>query len=142
MIDIYITFLNRKISQRKQQLLGRLSVVVIAIVAVLLALNPKSSILQLVAYAWSGLGASFGPVILISLYWKRMTRRAAVCGMLVGMLTTIIWHILGKHLGGIFLLYNMIPAFLLNCVAIALVSLLDQPPLPEIVNEYQDVVSI
>jgi sodium/proline symporter len=72
-------------------MIGRLSVLVVAIIAFLLALNKNDTILDLVGYAWAGFGASFGPVILLSLYWKRMNRWGALAGMIAGAVTVIIW---------------------------------------------------
>jgi sodium/proline symporter len=108
----------------------RLCVLVIACVAVWIASSATigNTILQLVAYAWSGLGAAFGPVILISLYWQRMTRNAAVGGIITGAITVIIWEILGKKWGGIFELYSILPGFAANTMAIYVLSKLDNLP--------------
>ena len=112
--DIYHALFKKNLDQKRLVLIGRMTVVGIALVAAILASNPKSNILQLVAYAWSGLGASFGPIILMSLYWKRMTSGGAMAGMIAGALTVILWHYLGNKIGGIFQLYEIVPAFLMN----------------------------
>jgi len=118
--DFYKDLFRKNASQRELVWAGRLAVVFIAVWAGLLSLNPESMVLDLVAYAWAGFGAAFGPTILLSLFWKRMTRNGALAGVLSGGLTVIIW----KHLeGGIFDLYEIIPGFLFSAVAIVLFSL-------------------
>jgi sodium/proline symporter len=101
---------------------GRGAVLTIALLAYLLALNPENKVLDLVAWAWAGFGAAFGPAIVLSLYWPRMTRNGALAGMLVGGLTVILWK---QGSGGIFALYEMVPGVLLSAVAIWLTSRFD-----------------
>jgi len=88
---------------------------VIAVFAYLLALNPDSKVLDLVAWAWAGFGAAFGPAIVLSLYWDRMTRNGALAGIIVGGLTVILWK---QGSGGIFELYEMVPGVVLSTIAI------------------------
>ncbi|MEM9243108.1 MAG: sodium/proline symporter PutP [Pseudomonadota bacterium] len=102
--------------------IARLSLLLIAVIAFWLASRPDGTVLKLVSYAWAGLGASFGPLVLLSIYWKNMTRDSALIGMLVGAITVIVWEILDKHFGGFFHLYSMIPGFFLNVVAVLLVG--------------------
>ena len=101
-------------------LLSRLVVISVAIVAGVIAFDENSVILDVVAYAWAGLGASFGPAVLFALFWRRTTGDAIVSGMVVGAVTTLVWHDLGTNYGGIFAdVYEIIPAFLLASLAIA-----------------------
>jgi sodium/proline symporter len=100
---------------------GRLSVLGIALLAFLLALDPESTVLGLVAWAWAGFGAAFGPVVILSLYWSGMTRNGALAGILVGGATVILWKQFA-HLGGVFGLYELLPGFLLSALAIVAVS--------------------
>jgi sodium/proline symporter len=79
---------------------SRLAIAACALVSYIIAANPQASLLQIVGYAWSGLGAAFGPVIILALYWPRCTQRGAIVGMIVGAATVIIWHFLGNVLGG------------------------------------------
>lgn len=102
---------------------GRAMVLLIALVAIAVATNPENRVLGLVSYAWAGFGAAFGPVVLLSVLWSRMTRNGALAGMLVGALTVIIWKQFG-WLG----LYEIIPGFLFATLAIVLFSLLDKAP--------------
>lgn len=136
--DLYRNLFRKNTSTRQLIIIARVSVLLIAAVAVMIAASSASgsTILELVAYAWSGIGASFGPVILISLYWRRMTRNAAIVGIITGAVTVIIWEIIGKQLGGMFHLYSIVPGFLLNCFAIYIVSCLDQAPNESVTKQF------
>jgi sodium/proline symporter len=123
--DLYRQLLRRGASQREVVLVGRLAVVLLALVALALATNPESTVLGLVSYAWAGFGATFGPVLLISLYWERMNWHGAIAGILTGGLVVVIWKQLD---GGIFALYEIVPGVLLATLAIVVVSLLTAPP--------------
>ncbi len=104
--------------------MGRLAVGGIALVAFALAMDPESRVLELVAYAWAGLGATFGPAVLLSLYWRGMSRTGALAGIVVGGTTVIIWS---RLQGGIFDLYELVPGFIFSAVAVVLGSLLFPP---------------
>ena len=110
---------------------GRLAVVLVSVVAFIIALDQNSSVLDLVAYAWAGFGATFGPIILLSLFWKRMTRNGALAGIVAGGVTALLWKQLQ---GGIFELYEIVPGFLCSVIAIVLFSLLDKKPADEIIR--------
>jgi len=140
--DMYHAAFRVKASQKELVLISRLSVIVIALIAVLLAYNPQSTILNLVQYAWGGLGASFGPVILISLYWKKMTRKAAISGMIVGALTILFWPMLKVFTQEIFKLWEIVPAFLLNVVTIIVVSHFDKKVTPRMLEDFNKVEKI
>lgn len=122
--DIYKAFLRPRASETELLWVGRLAVVAIAVIALLIASDPQAQVLGLVAYAWGGFGAAFGPVILFSLFWRRMTGTGALAGIIVGALTVVIWKQLA---GGIFEMYEILPGFILASVAIVGVSLLGQP---------------
>ncbi len=135
--DVYRLFLRPNASQRELVWVSRATVVAVAGIALLLALDPESSVLELVAYAWAGFGAAFGPVILLSLFWKRMTRLGALAGIVVGGVTVLIW----RHLeGGVFDLYEIVPGFALAVCAILIASLLSPEPGPNITNEFESVL--
>lgn len=136
--DFYKVMLKKDASQAELVWVGRATVVAVAIIAFLLALNPESKVLDLVSYAWGGLGGTFGPIVILSLLWKRMTRNGALGGIVVGGLTIIIW----KNLeGGIFEVYELAPAFLLSMIAIVVISLMDQEPPDEIKREFDSVMA-
>ncbi|PLV47017.1 sodium/proline symporter PutP [Erwinia sp. B116] len=121
--DLYKNFLRKNASQKELVWVGRLMVLLVAVIAIALAANPDSRVLGLVSYAWAGFGAAFGPVVLISLLWKRMTRNGALAGMVIGAATVLIW----KQYGWLDL-YEIIPGFLFASIAIVLFSLLGKAP--------------
>lgn len=123
--DIYDGFLNREASQGELLWIGRLSVVAISLVAYVIAIDPKSMVLELVSYAWAGFGSTFGPVILLSLYWETMNRNGALAALLTGATTVVLWS---RASGGILDLYEIIPGFMCALIAGVLVSLLTESP--------------
>lgn len=125
--DFYKAFLRPAASQAELVWFGRLMVLAVSALALAIAANPGARVLGLVGYAWAGFGAAFGPVILLSLIWPRMTSRAARAGMVTGALTVIVWRN-----GGWWGLYEMVPGFVLASAAIVVVSLLDRPPAPSV----------
>jgi sodium/proline symporter len=136
-VDLYKGIVRRTATARELMWAGRITVILIAGIAFLLALNPESKVLDLVAYAWAGFGAAFGPTLLLSLYWKRMNRTGALAGILVGGITVVIWKQLS---GGIFDLYEIIPGFILSGIAIILFSLMSREPETGITAEYERVM--
>ncbi len=118
--DFYRVFVRPKASDKELLLVSRSAVIAIAILALLIARDPQSRVLDLVSYAWAGFGAAFGPVILFSLLWRPMTAAAALAGMLTGAITVVIWSNLS---GGLFELYEIVPGFVLASLAIVLISL-------------------
>lgn len=134
--DLYRSLFRKDASEKQLVWISRLAVIGVAIVAYILALNPESSVLDLVAYAWAGFGAAFGPVVILSLFWKRMTRLSAIFGMITGGLTVVIWKQLS---GGIFDVYEIAPGFILACLVIVVVSILDKKPSKEILDEFEKV---
>lgn len=122
--DFYRAFLRPKASQTELVWIGRMMVMLISIIAIVIAFNPDNKVLSLVAYAWAGFGAAFGPVILLSLIWKRMTRNGAFAGIFVGAATIILWKTCLDHLG----IYEIIPGFLFGTIAIIITSLLGKSP--------------
>lgn len=106
----------------------------VALVATVLAMNPEAGVLALVAYAWAGFGAAFGPVIILSLFWPRMTRNGALAGMIVGAVTVIVWE---QFSGGLFDLYEIVPGFLFCTAAIVVGSLMDKKPAESITRPFE-----
>lgn len=134
--DFYRAFVRREASQKELIWVGRGAVVAIALLALYLASDPDSRVLSLVAYAWAGFGAAFGPVIILSLFWRRMTRNGALAGMLSGAATVILWKQLE---GGLFDIYEILPGFLICTVAVVAVSLLGRPPAKEVQDCFDTV---
>lgn len=131
--DLYKAIFRRNASTKEEMIVGRIAVIGIAVIAILLGYNPDSKVLELVSYAWAGFGAAFGPVIVLSLFWKRMTRNGALAGIITGSLTVIIWS---QIEGGIFELYELAPGFLLGIIAIIIFSLIGGSPSKQIQEEY------
>lgn len=136
--DIYKAFIKPSASDRELIHISRITVVVVSVIAIFIALDPESSIFGLVSYAWAGFGATFGPTVLLSLYWRRMTRKGAVAGIIAGGLTTIIWILL-KGMGGIFQIYEIIPGFIVSVIAIVIVSLIDKEPSKEMTDDFDSL---
>ncbi|PSF04893.1 sodium/proline symporter PutP [Marinobacter fuscus] len=120
--DIYRGFIRPDASQKELVWLSRFSVAAVALLAAVMGMNPESSILDLVAYAWGGFGAAFGPVILFSLFWRGMNRNGAIAGLVVGAATVAIWKPLTGGPAGLFDIFEVVPGFVLSCVAVVLVS--------------------
>jgi sodium/proline symporter len=132
--DVYLGFLNRKATEKQTLLMSRVTVFAVALIAFFIALNPSSSIFGLVSYAWAGFGATFGPLILLSLFWKGITRNGALTGLIAGGITVIVWKQLK---GGIFNLYEIVPGFAACLLFAVIVSLLDKPNNPEVEAEFE-----
>ncbi|HCV04229.1 sodium/proline symporter PutP [Pseudoalteromonas sp. APAL1] len=142
--DFYKIYLNRSASQKELVLVGRISVILVALFAIYLAYDRDSSILDLVSNAWAGFGAAFGPLVLISLYWKRMNLQGAISGMVVGAATVLFWiyapiTIDGQALSAI--IYEIVPGFILSTIAIVAVSLMTAEPKKEITDLFDEVES-
>lgn len=138
--DIYRIIMRKNAGEKELVWMGRFAVIIISAIAYLIARDPNNSVMGLVSYAWAGFGAAFGPVILFSLFWRNTTRNGALGGMIVGGLTVIIWKQLS---GGIFDLYEIVPGFLLSCITIYAISILDKEgPAEEILREFDHLKQI
>ena len=114
--------------------MGRMTLLLVSLVAIVLAWNPDNRVLELVSYAWAGFGSAFGPVVVMSLLWKRMTRNGALAGMVTGAAVVLVW----KQFGW-FGLYEMVPGFILATLAIVVVSLLGSPPAAPVQAKFEAV---
>ena len=140
--DVYKLFFDRDAPEARQVLVGRISVVVVAIVAILLASDPDSSVLNLVSNAWAGFGAAFGPLVIFSLTWRHMNRNGAVAGMVVGALTVILWIYGPFQIDGMALnswLYAIVPGFILSTIAIFVVSIMTGGPRESVAAKYKEM---
>jgi sodium/proline symporter len=136
--DLYPLVVKDQPSAERRLQVGRLAVGGLAIVAMMFAMDPNSKVLDVVSYAWGGLGAALGPVILLSLYWPRMNRYGALAGVLVGGLTVIVWAQIN---GGWFDLYELVPGFFFSVIAIVAVSLFTAEPEEEIAAEFDEMLA-
>ncbi len=118
---------------------SKATVIGAALIGILFALDEKSTVFGIVSYAWAGFGATFGPLVILSLFWKRMNKWGALAGMTSGAVTVIIWKELLKQMGGIFGIYELLPGFIVALIAIVLVSLLTKAPSQEIIDEFNSV---
>ena len=128
-----------KLTTKQSMLAARLTVVIIAILGIIIARNPESSVFGIVSFAWAGFGAGFGPLIICSLFWKRTTLPGAISGMAAGGIMVFVWKYLVKPIGGIFGVYELLPAFLVSIIIIVVVSLLTKKPSDEIIAEFESV---
>ena len=128
-----------KLSEKKSMLAARLTVVGVAILGAIFASDPDSSIFRVVSFAWAGFGATFGPVMLFALFWKRSNRWGAMSGMIAGAVMIFVWKYLIAPLGGVFAIYELLPAFVFSCLVIVLVSLCTGKPDKEICEEFDTV---
>jgi sodium/proline symporter len=136
--DFYKAFLHKKASSKAMVRAGRFSVMLISLIAFIIALKPDSSIFKVVSFAWAGLGSTFGPVILCSLFWKRTTALGALAGIFAGGVTVILWKYFAS-LGGIFNLYEIVPGFFVSIACIIIVSLVSKAPSRVITDKFEEV---
>jgi SSS family solute:Na+ symporter/sodium/proline symporter len=139
--DFYRVYWRRQASQRELVTVGRISVLLVALVAIWLAYDPENTILGLVANAWAGFGAAFGPIVILSLTWDRLTRNGALAGILVGAATVLFWIYVPVLPGGETLssvLYEIVPGFILCGLAAILISLAGSPPPPSVVRAFEE----
>lgn len=127
------------ISEASTMILARFTLVIIAVIAVFFARDPNSSVFNIVSFAWAGFGAAFGPVMLFSLFWSRTTKWGALAGMISGGAMVFIWKYGIATLGGVLAIYELLPAFVVACIAIVVVSLLTKKPEQEIIDEFNSV---
>lgn len=141
--DMYKGAINKKASEKNALWVGKIAVVVVAVIAFVIALDPNSSIMSLVSDAWAGFGAAFGPVVLLALFWKRSTLAGAVSGMAVGALTVILWDyppfINGQTIYAATGLYSLVVGFALALVVNVIVSLVTKKPSKEIIDEFESI---
>ena len=139
--DILQDTFNIRLRETQSMLLARLTVIAISILGMFIARNPNSSIFAIVSFAWAGFGASFGPAVILSLYWKRTTLKGVLAGMVAGGVTVFVWKYLIAPMGGVFAVYELLPAFLVGLVCIVVVSLMSEPPSKQITDEFDKVAS-
>ena len=138
--DLLTDFLGIKLDNRKTMIAARGTVVVIALIALILAWNPNSSVFRVVSFAWAGFGATFGPSMLLALFWRRSNRQGAVAGMVAGGVMVFVWKYLIAPLGGWFAIYELLPAFIVTLVVNVVVSLATPAPEAAVTREFDAVV--
>lgn len=134
--NLYKGLINKNASEAQQMFVSRVALTVILIFGIVIALDQNSSIFEVVSYAWAGFGASFGPLMICCLYWRRTNKQGALAGMIVGAATVVLWSMFVKPLGGVFGVYELLPGFIFSFLAIVIVSKLTSEPSQEILEEF------
>ena len=134
--NIFRGLIKKNATDAQVMIVARITLVVILLFGIFIAIDENSIIFQVVSYAWAGFGAAFGPLMLLSFYWKRTNLPGAVAGMLTGAIGVVVWHELIKPLGGIFGVYELLPCFFLSLIVIVIVSKLTAEPSKEITDEF------
>jgi sodium/proline symporter len=136
--DFYKTLIRPHADDKELVMVSRIMIIVVSALSLFLALDPDSMILTIVAYAWAGFGAAFGPLVIFSLFWRRMTANGAIAGIVVGGVTVLLWKNLMAFTG----LYEIVPGFILSCIAIYVVSILDKEPSKDITDKYDEAAAL
>lgn len=137
--NIFQGVVRKKATDKQVMLVTRITLLAIALVAIVIALDENSIIFNVVSFAWAGFGATFGPLMLFSLFWKRINRAGALAGMISGGSMVFIWKLLISKLGGAFAIYELLPAFIISSICIVVVSLLTRAPSKEIEEDFEAV---
>jgi len=137
--NIFQGLIHKKASDKQVLVISRITLLAITGVAIIIALDENSIIFNIVSFAWAGFGATFGPLMLMSLFWKRINRWGAIAGMIGGGVMVFVWNLAIRPLGGIWDVYELLPAFIFSCICIVVVSLLTPAPSKEIQQEFEEV---
>ncbi len=132
-------FGKKKIDDKTSLKIARITVVAVSIIAIILAKNPDSSVFKIVSFAWAGFGAAFGPVVLLALFWKRSNKQGAIAGMIVGGAFVFLWKFVIAKAGGVFAIYELLPAFIIALLVNVAVSLLTAAPSEDMVKTFEEV---
>lgn len=137
--NIYHGVFKKDASDKKVMQVSRITLLLIALIAMVIAWDKDSVIFNIVSFAWAGFGATFGPIMLFSLFWKRTNRTGAIAGMVGGATMVFVWKLLISKLGGVFAIYELLPAFIFSSICIVVVSLLTAPPSKEIEEDFESI---
>ena len=137
--NIFHGICKKNASEKQVMWVSRLTLLVLAIIGIVLALDEKSIIFSIVSFAWAGFGATFGPLMLFSLFWKRVNKPGAIAGMVSGAAMVFLWKLVISELGGVFAIYELLPAFIFSSICIVVVSLLTKAPSQEIQEDFEAV---
>ena len=134
--------LGVKMDEKKNLVIARITLVVIAIFAVFVARDPNSNVFNIVSFSWAGFGGAFGPVMIMSVFWRRTNKQGAIAGMIGGGVTVFVWHYLLKPLGGVLGIYELLPAFIVGLILCVVVSLVTAEPDKEIMDEFDKALEL
>jgi len=135
--NIYQGIIKKDASDKEVMFVSRAILLLITLIGIIIAMDENSVIFEVVSFAWVGFGATFGPIMLFSLFWKRTTRAGAIAGMISGGGMVFMWKLLIRPLGGVLGIYELLPAFVISCIAIFMFSLLSEEPSKEIQDEFE-----
>ncbi len=135
--NVFQGIIKKDATDKQVMRVSRIVLIAVALIGMVIALDEDSVIFNVVAFAWAGFGATFGPLMLFSLFWKRITRAGAIAGMLSGGSMVFIWKLLIKPMGGVFGIYELLPAFIVSCIFIVAVSLMTQKPSEDVLEEFE-----
>ena len=135
--NIFQGVCKKEATDKQVMTVSRITLLVIALIAIVIALDEKSVIFKIVSFAWAGFGATFGPIMLFSLFWKRTTKAGAIAGMISGAGMVFLWKLVISNLGGAFGIYELLPAFIFSAICILVVSLLTKAPSKEIEEDFE-----
>ena len=137
--NVYQGICKKNATDKQVMLVSRITLLVLALIGVVIALDENSVIFQVVSFAWAGFGATFGPLMLFSLFWKRINKPGAIAGMVSGAGMVFLWKLAISKLGGLFAIYELLPAFLFSSICIVVVSLLTKAPSQEVLEDFETV---
>ena len=137
--NIFQGIFKKNATDKQVMKVSRITLLLIALIAALIALDENSVIFQIVSFAWAGFGATFGPIMIFSLFWKRTNQVGAIAGMVGGAGMVFLWKLVISKIGGIFAIYELLPAFIFSCICIVVASLLTKRPSKEIEEEFESV---
>ena len=137
--NIYQGLCKKGASEKQVMTISRITLLVLALIGIVIALDENSVIFQIVSFAWAGFGATFGPLMILCLFWKRTTKEGAIAGMVGGAGMVFLWKLVISKLGGVFAIYELLPAFLFSGLCIVVVSLLTKAPSAEIEEDFEAV---
>lgn len=140
--NLYQGVIKKDATDKQVMIVSRITLLAVALVGMIIALDENSVIFGIVSFAWAGFGATFGPLMIFSLFWKRMTRGGAIAGMLAGGISVFVWKLILNPLGGVFAIYELLPAFIISCLFIVVVSLCTKEPSAEIQEEFERAKTI
>ena len=119
--------------------ISRITLLVLALIGIVIAMDEDSVIFQIVSFAWAGFGATFGPLMLFSLFWKRINKAGAIAGMVGGAGMVFLWKLVISKMGGVFAIYELLPAFIFSAICIVVCSLMTEAPSKEIEEDFEAV---
>ena len=137
--NIYQSIRKEEATDKQVMTMSRIALLAVAAVGIIIAWDSNSIIFKVVSFAWAGFGATFGPIMLFSLFWKRTNQAGAIAGMLGGASMVFIWKLLVRPLGGVWDMYELLPAFIVSCILIVVFSLSTAKPSEEIQREFEAV---